>query len=289
MIIDPITLTLIQTLLGLLGGGGLIGSVGYTYRKISRRVYVKLVTDQNDPDIDNFVELYNEVIDECARIAPEEIIKFIGNHEPKLGSTLCDYLFLCKSGKKLLGFLKVIYCTESNFLFVAYLGIDKSIDEARKEAVNCLFSHLAKFIEKRLKVCRAIFFEIALQDKQSNLSRNARIRTFKAAVERLQLPCYQVGIDYIQPEMPSDCGSIEEEQTTLLYALFDYQKIGSRLNLRDKFIDKRELMQSLNFIYMKIYSRVYDEDNELNQVYRAYLSDIMRKYEQVLPQRIPLI
>jgi hypothetical protein len=289
MSLDPNILTLIQTLLAVLGGGGVVGTASYVFRKIRSRVYVKLVSDKSDPDIDSFVELYNEVIDECARIAPEEIIKFIGNHEPEPGLPLCDYLFLCKSGEQLLGFLKVIYCTENNFLFIAYLGIDKSIGQARKKAVNCLFSHLGRFIEKSLNDCKAILFEVALQEKQSRLSPTAKIRAFKTSVERLNLPCYQVGINYIQPEMPTDCGSLEEEQTTLLYTLFNQWKPSGSLSLRTKYIQKADLMRFLEFIYMRIYGRVYSDDPELNQVYRDYLSDLINKYDSELPSRIALL
>lgn len=269
---------LIQTLLALIGGSGLVGIGTYLVNRFTGRIVVKLVTKLDDPDIDDFILLYDKVIDENTRITPEEITRFIGCHTPANGRTVCDYLFLCKKNGSLIGFLKAIYCVEKKTLFIAYLGIDKENEAARKEATLSLYYKLQKLLKKELKDCKAVVFEV----ETSKLTKsNAKLRLFKNAAERLKFPCFRFDIDYFQPEMPSDAGSISKEQTALMFI-----PIGNNSVIKRE-IDKQTMLDYLDFIYTRIYARVYD-DKELNQVYKMYLDDLIKEYDKNLPDKIKL-
>lgn len=271
-------LTLIQTILSLLGGSGLVGAGTFFYNKFRKRIIVKLVKDKHDTDLDDFILLYDEIIEDNIRIAPEEIIKFIGCHKPTPETTVCDYLFLCKKEGKVIGFLKTIYCVEKGILFIAYLGIDKQNEQARKQATFSLYYKLRKLIKSKLKNCKAIIFEV----EASKLAKsNAKQRLFKNAVERFSFPCFRFDIEYFQPEMPSDEGSTQKEKTALLLV-----PLKKELSAK-KEIDKQTMLDYLDFIYNKIYARTYD-DRELNQVYKMYLDDLIKEYERTLPDKIKL-
>ncbi len=274
-----INFDLIQTILALLGGSGLLGGGTYLFNKFKGRIIVKLVTKQNDPDIDDFILLYDEVIEENTRITPEEIIRFIGCHEPTTERSVCDYLFLCKKDGNLIGFLKAIYCVQKKTLFIAYLGIDKESEEARKQATFSLYYELHKLMKKKLKDCKAVVFEV---ETSKLIKSNAKLRLFKNAAERFKFPCYRFDIDYFQPEMPSDSGSISKEQTALMFI-----PLGGLPNAKRE-IDKPTMLYYLDFIYTKIYARVYD-DSEMNQVYKMYLGDLIKEYDRNLPAKIKLI
>lgn len=271
---------LIQTILSLLGGGGLIGGGTLLLNKFTNRINVKLIKNIDDPDIDDFIELYEEVLDENIRITPDEIKRFVGNHLKIKSDTLCDFLFICKQGKELIGFLKVIYCNKTKILFIAYLGIDKKHNKARNIATNALLNHLSKYISSKLCECKAIFFEVEMPSDYTKKSKAmGRLRLFKSVSERLMFNCYQLEINYIQPEMPKDVGSTNEETTKLLFIPRDKKRITQ--------IEKEELLKYLEFIYLKIYGRTYD-DQELHQLYAMYLKDLLLKYENELPPKINL-
>jgi hypothetical protein len=213
-----ISFDLIQTILSLLGGSGLLGGGTYLLNRYRNRIKVKLVSKINDPDLDDFIELYEDVLDENIRITPEEIKRFVGKHEPECNSTLCDFLFFCKRDDSLLGFLKTIYCHQTKILFIAYLGIDKTSDIARKHATNSMLSYLAKFIKKKLKDCEVVFFEVEQPKENAKKSKAiARLRLFRSAAERLKLFGHQISFNYVQPEMPTDVGSTSEEKTVLVF------------------------------------------------------------------------
>lgn len=270
----------IQTVLAALGGGGLFGASGYLLKRHFNRITVKLISEVDDEDLDDFIELYEEVIDENTRITPEEIKRFIGNHLPTHYSTLSDYIFLCKQGNHLIGFLKAIYCHESKLLFIAYLGIDKNHDKARKLASSALLLSLTKYIKKNLNECKAVFFEVEMPKDASKKTRSlSRLRLFKLATSRLKLNCYQVGINYIQPEMPTDVGSTKEENTILLFVPLNSKNITE--------LKKEDVLFYLNFIYFKIYGRTYNDD-ELQQLNKIYLSGLLEKFEKELPLTIKL-
>ena len=276
----PLDFNLIQTIASLLGGSGIIGGGTYLFNRHKKRIIVKFVTKADDLDIDDFIILYDEVIEDNTRITPDEITKFIGNHNPTAKIKLCDYLYLCIKEKKIIGFLKFMYCHNENYLFIAYLGIDKKTNQARREATTALYSKLKKLLKKKFKNCKAIFFEVEHSaDKKSTCM--AKLRLFKNATKRFKLPCYKFDINYAQPEIPSDKGSLHQERTELVFV-----PLGRNLN-RYKTVSKELMLEYLGFIYQKIYARVYD-DRELNLLYQNYLAELLQKHKNELPEIITL-
>ena len=273
-------LDLIQTILTALGGSGAIGGGTWAFNYFRKKIKVKLVSNPNDVLIDDFILLYDEVIEENTRILPEEITKFIGNSKPTEKVKLCDYLYFCTKEKKLIGFLKFMYCHKENYLFIAYLGIDKKNEIARQEASIALYGKLQKLLKKDFKNCKAIFFEVE-NSTNGQTSCKAKKRLFKNATSRFNLPFYIFDFDYVQPEMPSDNQSIMEEKSELMFV-----PLGRNLN-RHTSVSKESMLEYLHFIYQKIYGRVH-EDRDLNTIYQNYLDELLNKYEQTLPNKILL-
>lgn len=274
-----IDLNILQVLLSLLGGGGLLGASTYLYKRFKQRVIVKLVKNSNDTDLDDFILLYDDVIEENTRITPDEIMRFIGCHKPNKGITICDYLFLCKKESVVIGFLKALYCVEKKILFIAYLGIHKGNEIARKQAALSLYKKVKRLLKGKYKGCKSIIFEV--ETTQITKS-NAKLRLFKNAAQRYKFKCYRFDINYCQPEIPTDTGYIPGEQTALMLIPFECE-ISTKLE-----IDKETMISYLDFLYSKIYGRVY-ADTDLNQVYKSYLNDLLNEYKQKLPEKIKLI
>lgn len=91
---------------------------------IDKLLYVKEIKKITDRDIERFVELYNERIDESLRICVEEILQFVG--QPS-NSSIQHHLYLCKKIDKPVGFMKFMISKEHKYIFVAYVAIDKKI------------------------------------------------------------------------------------------------------------------------------------------------------------------
>ena len=271
-------LDIIQTVLAVLGGSGVLGGGKHLYNYQRKKTKCKLITKREDINLDDFILLYDEVIEDNTRISPEEILKFIGNHKQSDKIKVCDYLYLCIKERKLIGFLKFIYCYKQNYLFIAYLGIDKKNGIARQEASIALYSKLKKMLKKKFKHCKGIFFEVESSRTKGGV---AKMRLFKNAANRNKFECYKIGINYIQPEMPTDKGSINPEKAELLFI-----PLGANKN-RHTTIHKELVLEYLTFIYKKIYGRVYD-DKELNFLYQNYLSELLNDYRNNLPTKIPI-
>src|SRR5207245_2139169 len=103
-----------------------------------------------------------------------------------------------------------------------YYGIDKSVERARTVAAPAMMKRLLKLVKKELKHCKAIICEVesanSKLDQRENNARKARLRLFKETAKRFNYQLYELGIDYLQPQMEvTENGTFTEESMLILY------------------------------------------------------------------------
>lgn len=285
----------ILNLLAIIIISAFIGVLAYIIAdKYFNRIYVKLIRRSTDHDVNNFIDLYESRIHENIRISPEEIVVWI--EEEKLAhkqknseySEYFHYLYVCKIGKKVAGFLKAMYHSKSKMMFIAYFGINKSMQDARRVASLMMLKKLNHLILNKRKDCRAIIFEIEdFQYVGEGVSqeeieqRKARLRLFKELSRRAGYTTYQVDIDYLQPKMTFDENDTEERML-LLYTPIE------RMESDKPTINKKIVIDILYFIFMQIYLPTFRHDKVKQQKYHSYLSSLLNKYMISLPEEIAL-
>jgi len=158
--------------------------------------------------------------------------------------------------------------------------------------ISCVYfigatSGLAKLIMAEMKDCKGIVLEVQAPspkiDFQENSERKARIRLFKETAKRLNYRMYEVGIDYLQPQM--EIGSedeFEEEKMVLLYA-----PVKDTVPYNKK-ISKDKVLEILTFIYLQIYRPTFRHEPEKDYEYQVYLNSLLRDYDSNLPKLISL-
>jgi len=270
------TSELIGILISLLGGGGIIGFITNFLKK---RITYKKIKSKNDKDIIPFIHLYQNVIDEHIRIRSEELIKFI--NRPVLDG-LDDNLLIWKKAGKIVSFVKFIYLEDIDAVFLAYFGYDKTDNEIRQISSEFMVNDFLVYIKKKYKRCKYVFFEaeshrtsiLLKQKKQYGL-----LKLFKMMIAKMGMDLYEIDFDYLQPEMPDIYdGFVREVPMSLAFIPIRFEK---------KYIHKDDLLKLLEILYLKIYSRTYEND-EFYELYLDYLREILIKYEGRLASVIKL-
>ncbi len=276
----------LSILLSILGIGGGVSVIQIIKSWRNKKVYVKEITKANDDDLHEFIDLYENIISENTRITAEEIIEWIPKKKLNKKKEVTHNLFLCKQGNKVIGFLKTMYCNDSNYMFIAYLGIDKEVANARKIASKYMVNKLESSLKKNFSKCQGIFFEVeAPNDKievAENQQRKAKIRLFKEAIKKRGHIAYEVDIKYTQPEIPNNYqSSTKDEELILLY-------VPLKIKYPQNLISKKHLIESLQFIYFKIYAPTHHKDKEMDELYKNYLASKLEEYKKNLPDKIKL-
>jgi len=123
-----------------------VGTLIYDYIKQKTSVRVKVIKKSSDKNVEGFVDLYNRLINEDIRIDPAEIISWIDEDRALRKVKTHNYLHYLMIGKlsgEVVSFLKVMYCTDSKYLFIAYYGIDTENEKARKLAAPAMMKGCA--------------------------------------------------------------------------------------------------------------------------------------------------
>lgn len=234
---------------------------------IDKLLYVKEVKRITDRDIERFIELYNERIDESLRICVEEILQFVG--QPR-NSSIEHHLYLCKKIDKAVGFMKFMISKEHKYIFVAYVAIDKKDKAALEYGMKTLNKKLArKYFNKDNATC--IITEVEESDNGSH--RNAMSLLVSRYAKSLGKKCYYVDIPYIQPHMPDDHNKQTEEQLLALLYIPYYDKANNC-------ISRAELLSILESIYFDIYAPSCDPTTGCDcDAYNQYLSKLLAMYQ----------
>ena len=183
-----------------------------------------------------------------------------------------------------------MYELKSKYLFIAYYGIDTSVEQARRLAAPALMKSMKELIDKEMMDCKAILFELEAPDPslsaKENLERRARIRLFKEVAKRQNLAAYELKFDYFQPLMEVSRGdekSVSEECLVLMY-----------IPVRDpvpiqKNLSKSKVLEALHFIYLEIYRPTFRHDPIQDGTYQTYLNGLLGLYKTELPDTIDLV
>lgn len=267
-----------------------ISKLIYDYIK-SKRIRIKQIKSSKDPDLNGFVDLYNTLIDDDIRIDASEIIRWIDEDRAlrKMKShKYYHYLFVGKIDQEVVSFLKVMYCTDSKYLFVAYYGINTTIEQARLFAAPLMMKTLVRLVQTEIKDCKAVLCEVQKPQTQleqaENDKRKARLRLFKETARILNFRLFEIDFEYLQPrmEIERDQRQQSEESMILLYA-----PIKDEIPF-DRQLPKNKLLEILKFIYLQIYRPTYRHEPEKDFIYQSYLNSLLELYEHLLPDYIPL-
>ena len=287
--LGPLTPEILAIIVGIIST--VIGTLTYDFIKSKKnKIKVKLIKESSDSDVEGFIELYNKLIDDKIRVETTEIISWIDEDRVlrKINSHYYfHYLFVGKLKDKVVSFLKLMYSKNSCFMFIAYLGVDSTVDQARQNAGSLLIGKLTQLTKKELINCKAIICELEAPisggDEKLNLERKARIRHFKEMAKRHNYKFYEIQFDYLQPQMEiPDNYIFSEEQLILLYApVNDIQPLS-------QFISKDKLLDILQFLYLEIYRPTFRHDPIKDYAYQNYLNNLLMLYKVNLPNDIKL-
>lgn len=242
-----------------------------------RFLYIKEIKKQSDNDIEQFVELYNERIDESIKICVEEILQYVGR---PAHNSMEHHLYICKKINKTVGFIKFMIAKELKYIFIAYVAIDKTDKTANKYAAKLFSKKLAKkYFKPRIATC--IVIEIEQADNGSfKTGLSQRIARYAELVGKKS---YYIDMPYIQPQMPDDRSHMTTDTfLSLLYIPF-YAK-------ENNYIAKTDLLKIIESIYLDIYAPSCAPSAGRNcDVYNEYLATTLSMYYNDLGDYIKLI
>lgn len=282
------TTEIIAILVGIIST--VLGTLIFEWIRSYTRISVKLIKKSSDKDTESFLELYEKLFDEDQRIDSAEIVTWID--EDRVLRNLethnyLHYLLVGKIGSNVVCFLKAMYRKDTKYMYIAYYGIDTSIDRSRKLAAPAVMKRLISLINKDLKDCKAVIAEVRAPDTkldyQENNKRKARVRLFKETAKRFKYPMYEIDIVHFQPKMDiSDDDQFSDEKSILLYC-----PVNDTLPFNKK-ISKEKMFEILRFLLLQIYRPTYRHDPEKDFKYQRYLYALLKKYNDTLPEYIQL-
>lgn len=241
-------------------------------------IHIKELKKSTDSEIEGFKNLYNSTIKESLKINAEEILQFLDKRHQM---NIEHHLYICKKFNKVVGFVKFMYSPNYNYIFIAYIAIDKDDFIAKKYAMNFLIKKIyKKFI--RNKKAELILTEIECNTNGGYITSLAK--QINRYAKKYKKQCYIIDIEYIQPSMPSDnYDRINEEVLSLVYI--------PMLGLSNEHISKMELLNLINSIYFDIYypscNSIMNREH-IGYDYNDYLLQIISLYDD-LPEYINLI
>jgi hypothetical protein len=254
-------------------------------RSVKDRIHVKSPKHGHDSDIEQFQELYERTIEDRQRIRPSEIIAWIDDKARWDG--LEHRLLLCKKSNTVIGFAQLMYCSLDKYAYISYFAIDDKDPHGRQLASRLLVQTLKTFVRKNLRKCGSIVFEVespnasGLAPKEKS-ERRARIRRLKDLAKDAKTQAFEIDMDYVQPEFPTDNPLSNQHHATLLFVTLNKFT-------QPPFLELKEVIEILRFIYFRVYGPVYQDDEELNKAYRAELRSLLEGYRSTLPHQIRLV
>lgn len=260
----------------------------YLREKWKNRLRIKQITKSNDKDLFKFYDLYEKVFREEVRISTEQFANWIDiDKKDSSSKPVSHYHFVCKRGSDVIGFLKAMYCWENDLLFIAYYAIDKKDSQARELASITMIKHVEKMLKDKIPNCKGIVFELEDVDPSQtadiNGERKARIRLFKSAVKSRGHCAYEIECNYIQPQIKIDDRDSSTDLPLVLMYISLYQDCSISLKL-----NKLEVMNIVNFIYMNIYLPYFIHSGEDATKSENHLLDLLETYHKNLSSKVSL-
>lgn len=245
--------------------------------KISKdHLIIKEIKSISDKDINGFIDLYNKRIVEDVRICAEQIVDFI---DPNPNDNIFHHLYILKHKNIVVGFIKFMVSKVNNYLFIAYVAIDKTDNLALNKGIKMMLDRIInKFIRVKNRV-KNIYTEI--ERGTNNGITTALSKSISRRLNSYKLTAYALNFDYIQPNMPDDnYGEIKEQILTLIW--IPCHKINKN------FLAKKEVINICKMLYKDIYLPSCSCSN-CCEPYKKYLDNICKEYSSNLNKKIKLV
>jgi hypothetical protein len=253
-----------------------------------QRIKVREVKSARDGWVDDTLDLYERLFKEEQRIAASELVAWLqGEHSGAPGQPALQQRLLIGTYRgTVVGMLKLLYCSQSQYGYIAYFGIDKAADvAARKVASKLMIRFLKRYVNRKWKKCRAILFEV--ETPLSSMSKaergecEARLRLFRDVVRRQGHRVFRLKIDYRQPLL-ADAKSYSGtgRQLTVMF-------IPTIANSSPS-VPRRNVEAMLEFLLLRVYSTAQTIDPWRKQEYEAYLKRLYEKALASLPEHVEI-
>ncbi len=241
-----------------------------------RLLWVKEIKKITDSDIESFINLYNNRIDNSMRICVEEILNFVGRNK---NCIMQHHLFVCKKINKTVGFVKFMISKELKYIFIAYIAVDKDDRTANNYCIKKMVKKLSKKFFKP-PIANSIIIETVQTNQEYYVSAMTKVVSRYASI--LKKNSYYIDIPYLQPNMPDeDYSKIDEKFLSLIYIPY--------YDLDNNIISKNELLKIIESIYMEIYSPSCNNVTCNCEKYNLYLKNLLEIYYEDFPEHIKLI
>lgn len=230
----------------------------------------KQITDENDEDLLELLDIYSRVFDVNKNAAQEAIIKSLYANNTHHHS----YLFILKKNDITIGFTDLSYLINERAVYISYIAaVSSRLPGERNIYTKNIADGLLNFFESNNLPIDEIIFDT----ENENL-----LRFFSRIIHsRYGFLTYQIGFDFIQPRILSDnqTQATEEELFNLAYTPLNHTRKLTHLS-KDKVI----------LIITSIYHNIFLEitDGRCREDYKVYLDSIISQYIKVLPNKIEL-
>jgi len=232
---------------------------------LQQQIFIKELHKSSDPDIDRFIDLYQEKVPESLRINTEEVWRFVICKE-KRTENVQHYIFLAKTIRGVIGFIKVIYNVKLSYCFISYLAI-RNENHIPHKCVKLLVKKVYSFFVKKRKI--AVVFSEVEKNTINNKSTMAKLAARYA--KEYKITTYQLELDYIQPKMPGFTYNEDKEKTLSLVYFPIYTPAR-------EFEYKNTILQYIKSIYFDIYYPSCKCLSPIDNEYQYYLMNLINRY-----------
>lgn len=249
-------------------------------------VEVKHIKDTGDADLIAALQLYEERFEgeEDQMDDTDDIVRWLNEAKGQTQrERLREDYFVAKRRGRVVGGLYTQYYKKSRLLFVSYLFVKKDEPKDTGGAISFhLAKYLRKFVDKEIKECGGVLFEVApvVSEGQEPTKKSGRIRRFRAIARQIGSEARQVKIDYLQPKLSLNADKKEKQLALLYISLNGCQSSDS--------ISRSEVENILKFIYEDLYGDSFIDNEDKNIQYRNYLNQLFQQVISKLPDNIPL-
>lgn len=236
---------------------------------------VKRLNPNNSDEMSAVVDLFERRIDPSQQVETSLFVQWL--EDPVIRSQLRNTVFIAKYRGQVVGFLQLMMPGKHRYAFASYFAVDDTSIFGRVHAAERLAWAAMMFVDGSGHAKDTMVFEVEMpkpaQNKELAKINFARIRRFRNLFTRFGYRAYEVEAPYVMPDLPNDRGESISHEMRLLYV--------TNTMLIEHAIAKAEYAEILGFIYEEIYSRVYDGDRELKEIYDKELSntkaDLLRR------------
>jgi hypothetical protein len=238
---------------------------------------VRRITASDDKDLAQMCALHDRLFPEEVRDSSQDVVRWLAELEVERRegrNKLEDYLLIAKLGSVVVGYLYAQYYLDAMYLFISYYGIDKQYAAARKTAASSLLSNLVTLVRRNHSGCKGLVSE--LERGKATALRILYRRSAKAQ----GLKAYEICFQYEQPAL-SPAKELSTVPQVLVYVPTDAHAGAACLT-------RAGALGILRCILLEVYGDSYEHDAEMDCKYRKYLRRLYERYEQTLPETIPL-